>query len=262
MAALDDIAFLTSSPNRVAALEALTAGPHERSDLQDAIDVSRSTVKRTLNGFRERGWVDRDGQEYSITPLGELVAERFTTLLETIDAGAKLREVVQWLPTEAPKFDIELFADATVTTANPGAPYRPINRLMRLIEGTETETVRSFGTRPPPGYFDALDWRVSEGLTVEVLFSPVVVEAFLESPPEDAVASIDNERLSFRVCEGLPCGLTLLDEHVAICGYDPNTGMLQALIDTDDPAAVEWGESTYNSYRHESRSIDPIEFAV
>ena len=94
MAALDDIAFLASSPNRVATLEALTAGPHKRSDLQEAIDASRSTVKRTLNGFQERRWVNRVGQEYVITPLGELVAARFTTLLETIDAGTKLREVV------------------------------------------------------------------------------------------------------------------------------------------------------------------------
>lgn len=260
MAALDDIAFLTASPNRVAALEALTAGPHERSDLQEAIDASRSTVKRILNGFRERGWVARDGRAYSITPLGELVAARFRALLETIDASAKLREVVQWLPIQAPDFDVEQFADATVTTAAPGAPYRPINRLMDLIEETDTESVRAFGARPPPGYFDTLDWKVDEGLAVEVLFSSIVVEAFIESPPVAVVESVENERFSFRVCEDLPCGLTLLDDHVAICGYDPNTGMLQALIDTDDPAAVEWGERTYESYRRESRPIDPTEF--
>lgn len=63
------------------------------------------------------------------------------------------------------------------------------------------------------------------------------------------------------MCEDLPCGLTLLDDHVAVCGYDPNTGMLQALIDTDDPTAVEWGKDTYKTYQRESWPIDPTEFS-
>ena len=69
---------------------------------------------------------------------------------------------------------------------------------MDLIETTETESVHAFGTRSPPGYFDTLDWKVNEGLEVEVLFSPIVIEAFIESPPADAVASVENERLSFQ----------------------------------------------------------------
>lgn len=255
MTALDDIAFLSRSSHRVAALETLAASSYEQNELQAELDISRSTIKRILRGFIERGWVVRHGRLYEVTPLGERVAERFTTLIETIEAESNLREVVQWLPTTAPDFEIELFADATVTTAEPGAPYRPMKRLMDVAEETDSTTVRSFGTRPLPGYFER--WEVREETKVEVIFSPIVVDALRRSPPKGTGALLESGVLTFLVHDDLPCGLTVFDDCVALCGYDQTTGMLQGVIDTENLDAVEWGENIYRMYRCDAR---PVEF--
>ena len=254
MAALDDIAFLARSPNRVAALEVLTGGPRERSDLRAELGVSQSTIKRVLGGLTERGWVVNRGGRCEITPLGERVVAGFTSLVETIEAESNLRRVVEWLPTAAPEFDVELFTDGTVTTAEPGAPYRPYGRLMELADETASSTIRAFGTRPLPGYFEK--WDIEEGTTSEVIFSPVVVDALRRTQPADTQEVLESGRLVTLVHEDLPCGLVVYEGHVAICGYDRTTGMLHAVIDTDDPAAVEWGEETYETYRREARPVD------
>ena len=52
MTALDDIAFLARSVNRVEVLETLSSGPHNRAELQEATDISRPTVGRIVNNFR------------------------------------------------------------------------------------------------------------------------------------------------------------------------------------------------------------------
>ena len=257
MTAFEHITFLADSPSRIAVLEALQAGPRERNDLQETVSVSRSTINRILDGLADRGWIAREGRQYRITPSGRNVAARFTTLLETIESDWRLHDVVQWLPTEHPGFDTTLFADATITKADPSAPYRPMERLMELGERAGS-TTRSFGTRPLPGYFER--WELDEGMSAEIIFSPLVVEALRQSPPEETAELLESGRLSFRAHENLPCGLTLYEDCVALCGYDQATGMLQAVIDTDSPDAFEWAETVYESYRRESESVDHSSF--
>ena len=258
MTAFDHITFLADSPNRIAVLEALQSGPRERNDLQETIDVSRSTINRILDGLANRGWIARDGHRCRITPSGRNVTAQFTTLLETIEGDWRLHDVVHWLPTETPGFDTKLFADATITTADPSAPYRPMERLMELGESSESTRTRSFGTRPLPGYFD--QWELRGGTTAEIIFSPLVVEALRQSPPEGTAELLANGDLVFRVHEDLPCGLTLYEGSVALCGYDPTSGMLHAVVDTDAPNALEWAESLYETYCSESEPIDHRSF--
>lgn len=253
MTTFDHIRFLADSPSRIAVLEALQAGPRERNDLQETVDVSRSTINRILDGLTERGWLARDGHQYRITPSGRNVTAQFTTLLETIESDWQLHEVVHWLPTENPGFDTKLFADATITKADPSAPYRPIERLMELGADAGAARTRSFGTRPLPGYFD--QWELHEGSTAEIIFSPLVIEAIRRSPPDGTAELLTAGRLSFRVHDDLPCGLTLYDDRVAFCGYDQTTGMLHAVVDTDSSDAFEWAEAIYESYHSESEPI-------
>lgn len=238
MTAFDHITFLADSPSRVAVLETLQAGPRERNHLQEEIGVSRSTINRILDGLDERGWVTQDGRQYRITPSGRNVAVQFTTLLETIESDSRLNEVIDWLPTELPDFETKMFVDATITMAEASAPYQPMERLMELGKDTATSHTRSFGTRPLPGYFER--WELEEESSAEIIFSPLVVKALRQSPPNGTAELLANGKLSFRVHENLPCGLTLYNEHVALCGYDQTTGMLQAVVDTGDSTALQW----------------------
>jgi hypothetical protein len=57
--ALEDIAYLCRSANRVTILDALTEGPYSRRELANQTDASRTTLDRIVNELEERRWVER-----------------------------------------------------------------------------------------------------------------------------------------------------------------------------------------------------------
>lgn len=61
--------------------------------------------------------------------------------------------------------------------------------------------------------------------------------------------------MKYRVCEDPTFGLTLYDgAHVVVRAYDDETGSIELMADTDDPAAVSWAEDVVEHYR---RAADP-----
>lgn len=75
-AALEEIDFLVGSSHRVGVMEGLTDGARERGELRAATGASTPTTSRILADFEDRRWIARDGPTYSLTSLGESVAER------------------------------------------------------------------------------------------------------------------------------------------------------------------------------------------
>ena len=258
-APLDEIEFLARSDHRVEVLDALAGHPCNRNDLRAATGASSPTMGRVLSDFGDRRWIVRDGRTYELTPLGEFVAERFANLRDAMETEQKLRDVTPWLPREMEDFTIDLFADATVSYPGPGYPYEPVERVTQLIESTES--MRGFGTTVvKSSNLEAACRAILDGMTFEFIYSPGVLETVVAWNPEK-VAEVDGcENCTTLLHDSLPdsdwCGLGIYDDRVGICCHDVETGILQAVVDTDSPAALAWAESIYERYRTEARLLD------
>ena len=259
---LDDIEFLASSQHRVGVLDALIETPCDRRDLRTATGASSPTMGRILNDFRDRNWIERDGHTYRLTVLGEFVADRFAEFSDAMVVERRLRDISPWLPTELDGFSVELLTDAVVSYPGPGYPYEPLDRHVQLVE--ETETIRGFGmvllkANVLEVYFDCL----FDGLTVEMIYPPHVFETMLAWNPDIVTAAIARDNYTVMLHDDLPnsewCGICLSDDRVSLCCYEPDTGMLQSLIDTDDPDAYSWGESMVEQYRAEAQPLDEVD---
>lgn len=90
---LDDIAFLARSPHRVAVLDVLASGSRTRGQIRETTEISQPTLTRILGGFEDRGWVEKRGQEYSLTAFGSLLAEDFGALHETVETMQQLKTI-------------------------------------------------------------------------------------------------------------------------------------------------------------------------
>lgn len=151
---LEDIGFLARSEHRVNALAALTAGPQARDELRIALDASSATVGRLLAEFESRTWIQRIGQRYELTSLGEYIAQGFFELVNRFETEHSIRDVWQWFPTEL-GFTVEMFAGATITPPNNGNPYLPNARYVELLESSTS--LREVGTIPlKPENFKAI----------------------------------------------------------------------------------------------------------
>ncbi len=257
--AIQAIEFLARSEHRVATLEALSERRRDRRDLRAVTGASDPTIGRAVRDFEDRSWIVRDGPYYEVTPLGEFVTDRFFELLDGMRTGETLREVWQWLPREMEGFAVEYFEDAVVAYPGPNYPYAPVERVTHLLESTDS--IRGLGTTIyKSGNLDVFCRRVIEGMETEYVYSLSILRAIVDWNPELTARAFECDNCTVFVHDALPdddrCGLNVMDDCIGLCGHDPETAQLEAVIDTASPEAREWAEAVYEQCRAEARPFD------
>lgn len=130
---LDDVEFLARSPHRVRVLECLQYEARTRAELHDETAISQPPLGRVLGGLQQRNWVEKQDQEYSLSALGQVLAEEFEDLLEIVENIQELSDVVGFLPLERVDFDLRLLGDATISKPKPNDVLVHIRRAEELL---------------------------------------------------------------------------------------------------------------------------------
>ncbi|MFD1644191.1 helix-turn-helix transcriptional regulator [Haloarchaeobius litoreus] len=253
-----DVAYLARSPHRIPTLVLLTERPRSRSELCELVNVSSSTIRRTMGEFEDRLWVRKDGYKYVATRLGEAVAEGVDELLDRLGTERKLRDVWHWLPDEVTALPVESWSELTVTVAGPDCPYQPVNRFESLLGATDTlRCIRPEVALMEP-CFDLLCRLVDDGLDVTIIDRLNCHTYFYSTYPERSTELLERENFSVLEHDELPpYGTTLLDDRVAISCYERESGTVQALIDTAHPAVREWAREVYERHSADARPFEP-----
>lgn len=246
---IDDIAYLARSEHRAPTLVALTVRPRSRSELWEMTGVSSSTIRRTLSEFEDRKWIRRDGYQYETTPLGAFVASAVAELIERVEIGRKLRDVWHLLPDEERGFSVEMCADAVVTVADADDPYRPVNQFVKLLRETDRLRFAGLDIAMLEPCKEELCQQIIDGVEAEVITPPRVANFIRSTCPELFAEALESGNLTVRLHDDMPTsGVCVFDDRVAISAYDSESITVRVLIDTADPDAREWAESTFASY--------------
>lgn len=255
---IGDVAYLVRSEHRVPALIALTERPRGRPELCELTEVSSSTMRRTLAEFEDRHWVHKEGYQYAATRLGETVAAGVSDLLDLVETEQMVRDNWHWLPDEIREAPVETWTGLTTTVADPDAPYRPVGRFQSLFEQTSTlRFLRPEVALMEPS-FDHLCRRIDDGVDVTLIDRPNCHAYFVSTYPEQCSNLLDSDNFTVLEARDLPAyGVGLLDECVVVTAYERESGTVQAIIDTDDPAIREWADTVYDRYAATARPFDP-----
>lgn len=255
--AIDEIAFLANSANRIAVLEALEEGAHSRHVLAEQTDVSRVTLGRILDDFAERRWITQRGQVAEITPLGSWVRESFEALCDVMAAERSLRQVAHWFPAEGFGFPIDRLRDAEITLVSRADAAAPISQLVRAFEAGGRVRAFSFAIT---GQFLEACWRavMAGSATWEWVFTPAVYDVLVSNPKmarwsREMLASGQAEYL--RYDGDIPYVVIIADSRVNLRLADAD-GAATALVQSDDEVVRSWAAETFETYR---RSATPVE---
>ena len=253
---LSEIEFLARSEHRVTALAALAERPQSRADLQALTEASASTIGRTLREFEERKWISKDGHQFEATQLGAFVASGMQALIERLETEQKLRNVWQVLPTEASGITIEMGSNAVVSVAKADDPYAPVNRFVSLLRKTDRFRFVGHEIALLEPCKDEFSQRILDGMQTEIIDPPSVARYILSTYKDHCAEPLKSGTLTVRLHNELPpYGVSLFDDRIAISCYNPDSGSVEVLLDTDAPETREWAESTYDTYRREARPL-------
>lgn len=259
---LSTLDFLASSRHRVEILEALRAdGPTTRRGLRESVDASRSTVRRTLEGFLERDWIAPTDDGYRLTAAGGLLADEFGRLAETVRVTDEYSPLLRHLPDSALDVDPAWLAGGELTAATDADPYAPAQR--------QTETVRSAsrfrGLLPSIELEGAklVHRRVLEG---EFEATIVLSSAGAETVRAEPFAELFREklatgRLDVYAYDGeVPMYLGLADDERVEIGCENEQGIPRALFQSTDERLRTWGEATFETYVAEADRLTEAAF--
>jgi predicted transcriptional regulator len=263
--AFEAISFLTRSENRVDVLECLAGGPHTERELVAETGVSDVTVGRVLEDFEERGWVVETDDGYRRTRIGDMLAEDYSRLHDSMDLACRLGPVRDLFPVEEFSFDLRLLTDARVSAPDGFDPLRAVDRWKELLRGAD----RFVGVAPAATGTTVVAEPFHEEITEHGLeFSAVVSQQYYETVTSRA----ETRRL---VREELAAGAEMylaadetefqvsvaaFDDVATISAYD-DAGNLRAGIESRAPPVHEWVLDTYETHREDATRLTPEDFA-
>lgn len=243
---------LCNSPQRLRILDILNGTEMDVRDLMTALNSPRSTVQHNLSKLEERDWIDTTASGYTATTVGGLLCELFVTTGETADTIQRLAPFFEAIDVP-PEVEIGKLTDALMTTPNPTQPNAPTKRLFEAFDGAD----RVCGFTPVvSGFMVELfcngDRTIAEH---EYIVADEVFDILHEEFPEERIDMSEKDKsvsVTTYLYEGdIPYGLFISEERLVLVAYD-ETGRLQALVESTNEEAVEWGERMYETYKYES----------
>lgn len=250
-----DEGILETAVARRPVLSALADGPHHRRELQSELDVSKTTCHRIVRTFDDHGLLRRTEDGYELTAKGQLLEAHVDEYYENVRATFLLDSLVSAFEESDVEFDVEPFADARITRPDPDDPNVPLNREFELFRDADRFSIVDGNQHVPTLYLEQLyEMGIEKGMVGEHIAPKSVVEKRVTEFPDvhKRHAEVD-AKLKYRICDDVSFGVALYDrEHVVVRAYDDETGSIAVMVDTDDPAAVEWAEGVLDHYREEA----------
>jgi predicted transcriptional regulator len=239
---------------RAPMIAALREEPLDRRDLEQRLEISKSTAHRNTTSLAERGLVERTDGKYNLTEFGEAVADVVKTFESDIRTTVRLAPLFDAVAGIQPRCPIDAFSDATITTADRGDPFGPLARFVSLVQDTDTlQMLDSYAVAPT--YIDEIHGRVLDGLETKVIERTDVAEDIIENYPRKCIELCASEFLTMRIHDDIPFGLVIMDSRIGLGVRDPDTGAPRAFIDTDDPDGLAWAETLFESYWRDAKRL-------
>lgn len=254
--ALDDIAFLANSQNRVAVFELFVEEPRSRDEVRDQIDASRVTIARILRELEDRKWIERSGRLYEVTPLGEWVCDEFTRLMAALEAEHRLREPLQWVPSDVVTFDVRCLRDAELCILDGSDATALVRRIVEFHRSGER--VRGVARETAPVLIEN-HWELTvHGDTrIELVLTPAVLDAIEDHPPtaRKFCELLEAENACYSIYEDIPISVGIVDGAVGINLTDER-GVLKGGLVTTDETVHEWAVDLFETCRDEARPVN------
>jgi predicted transcriptional regulator len=260
---LDRILFLARAESRVRLMEHLSGiESATQRDLRTQLDISRTTVARSLRSLEENGWVESDGDTYRLTRVGTIIAEEFSGLIDTVRKVEELSDFFRWFPDDESAPDFLDVSDVEITSPSEGDPYAPARKQTEIFYTADRVRV-VLPSVDLDGAKTIAERITQHGLEAETIAAPDL-ESTLESEAFAPILKtmVETGRSPIFVSPTeVPFYLGLADDGRVQIGVEDDEGFPRSLLETTDETVREWAEEVYRDLRGkaERKSVEDFE---
>lgn len=249
--AADGAALLQRTP----VLDEIRGEHLSRGDLQERLDISRTTAYRTTVELEERGLVERTNGDYRLTPRGVAVAATGERYLDGLVAAERLQPVLETMHHPLFVGSLHLFADAEVLTTDPDDPFGLAQSLMERL-ATADRYRCLVNTIGPAQWFEIAADRADAGVDMAAVFTRDGIAQIDDEAAERVASVLDHPTCRAFVGEDVPFSLNTFDDAVVVVSEDERTGIPHACAISERTEAWEWAESIFRRYRRAAEPVD------
>lgn len=244
---------------RAPLLEALRSQPKSLGELDDALEMSRSTIHRALGTFEDLNVVRKTDTEYALTGFGRTITGRTGEFSTDLATAWDLDEFLNAVDGDGLDVPMEHFADAEVIRPEPQKAHRGVKRIIELIE--EVDSLRMFSNILSPLYVDVAAREMIDGTEIEVIFDDRLRYPLQLEYAEDAVEAFRTGRFEVYFRADVPFELFIANDRMAMAAHNQDA-IPRMFVETDDDDAVSWAKDLYLRHREAADWFDPGSLGV
>lgn len=228
----------------------------DRDDITSHLDVSRSTTHRLVRKLSTNGVIERTNSEYRLTEFGTILTAEVEQTIQRIEIALDVNPLLEAVTQLDVDVDISLFQKATVITKEGNDSSEIESYLVRLVE--DATVVRNASeTIISHRYLSTLFDRMNEGATVDVISTEDAIEFISTTHPEPSSLYTDATDGTIYLQNEIPLTVILADDRACLGISNETLPQLDMLVSVDEPEAVEWVESVYESIRTTATPYTP-----
>lgn len=248
---------------RTELLDRLLDGSAEKRTLADDLDISRSTLDRSVRELETLGVLTYVDGKYALTPAGRRLVRNYLRFRRQVAVAVEYRPFLEHVPMTALPFELDWLADAELFVPEPSNPYSIVDQHVSRLR--EMDSVRA--VLPIVGlyaYEAVHETIVEHGREAELVVTQGVADV-LTSDSQFTELTADllaSERFDLRVHDGeIPYLLGTFDDEVVQIGVDEG-GEPRAMIETDRASVLEWAREAVARYHREARPLSASEHRI
>lgn len=258
--AMDD-ALLELAVTRKDALAALAEGPRHRRELQDELEVSKTTSHRILRKFDDHGLIRRTDAGYELTLYGRIVAESVDDFETEVATTTRLRPLLDLFESSDVADVDDVFVDADVDWTVEEESVSIDSGIERL-EGVDVLRVIDWTPIPDLYHEKSLRTLADNETRAESIYPKSEVTDRLERFPDlhDELLE-EGAQPRYWVYDDVPeWGLSIYDDDlVELRAYDRQSGGYVLEATSDDPRAVDWALDVFTQYRERADALTDVD---
>jgi predicted transcriptional regulator len=252
--ALEDVQFLTGSPQRHSVLEALCREPARPHELCAQIDATRTTIQRILAGFRDRDWVVKHDGDYRATVTGRRICQQYEALLEVTERAGEFGPLATHLGPVADDLPIDVVDNGELTVSKAGSPLAALSQFTEWFRAVEGRVCAVTPVVAQP--FNEIGMELLEsGTPIEMVIDETVLEQSKQRHEPELDVAVTHDGVDVFVHEStLPVGVAFDRSRCCLIAYDDDSNM-KAILESTDEALYEWTRATFERYRGDSITL-------